>query len=195
MALQTAPTQPTTYKFTVSQFEQMISEGIFTPAERVELLEGEILKMSPINHPHAAVVSNLEFIFRERLGRSAYIWAQQPLLLDDRSRLQPDVVLLKWRDDRYVPKPPTAEDVLLLIEVSDTSLTDDRGRKKAKYARSGIPEYWIVNLRDKVIEVFSAPVDGKYATESIADMSDTLSLPAGLDVDVAVDEIFGQANS
>src|SRR5207253_1219425 len=149
----------------------------FAEDDRVELIEGEIVRMSPINHPHAATVANVEFIFREMLGRTAYVWAQQPLVLDDRSRPQPDIVLLKWRDDRYIPRPPASADVLLLIEVADTSRLADRGRKRAKYARSGISEYWIINPQDRAIEVHSDPVGGKYRVERIVAGGGVLPLP------------------
>jgi Uma2 family endonuclease len=190
MAIQTIPGQETTYKFTVAQFEQMISQGIFTEADHIELIDGEILTMSPINHPHAIVVSKLSYILGEMLGRTAYVWAQQPLWLDDRSRPQPDIALLKWRDDFYIAKRPTSEDVLLVIEIADTSLSTDRGAKRAKYAKAGIPEYWIVNLRNKVVEVYSDPARGKYGAERIAARGETLELPGGFQGAVAVSEIL-----
>jgi len=154
MAIQTASTARTVYKFTVAQFEQMISEGVFKEDESVELVDGEILAMTPINHPHAVTVSKLEFLFREALGRAAYVWAQQPVVLSERSRPQPDVALLKWRDDFYASKQPAAEDALLLVEVADSSLSEDRGRKRAAYARAGILQYWIVDLKARKVETY-----------------------------------------
>src|SRR4051812_4470152 len=131
MAIQTIPGQEIAYKFTVAQFEQMISLGIFAEADHIELIDGEILSMTPINHPHAVVLSKLGYILGEMLGSTAYVWAQQPLWLDERSRPQPDIALLRWRDDFYTAKRPTAEDVLLVIEIADTSLSADRGAKRA----------------------------------------------------------------
>jgi Uma2 family endonuclease len=190
MAVQVEQIQETSYKFIVAQFEQMIAEGIFAEDDRVELIDGEIITMSPINHPHAAVVSILEFILHEKLGRRAYVWAQQPLWLDDRLRPQPDVAFLRWRDDFYAQKRSTSKDVLLIIEVADSSLSFDCGRKRAKYARAGIGEYWIVNLRNRVIEVYSNPAGGKYEGERIAASGDVLTLPGGLEGVVGVDEVF-----
>jgi Uma2 family endonuclease len=190
MAIQTIPGRDTTYKFSVAQFEQMISEGIFAEDDRVELVDGEVVIMTPISHPHAVVVSKLGFILGDMLGRAAYVWAQQPLWLEERSRPQPDIAVLKWRDDFYVGKRPTSEDALLVIEVSDTSLSADRGPNRTRYARAGIPEYWIVNLRNKVVEVYSNPAGGKYNAERIAAEGETLPLPGGLQGVVSVDEIM-----
>src|SRR5437868_88378 len=118
MAIQTIPGRKSAYKFTVARFEQMISEGIFARDDHVELIDGEIVAMRPISHPHAVVVSKLGFLLGVMLGRSAYVWAQQPLWLDERSRPQHDVALLKWRDDFYTAKRPTSDDTLLVIEVA-----------------------------------------------------------------------------
>lgn len=193
MVTQTKTIQVTTYKFSVAQFEQMISEGVFAEDDHIELLDGEIITMTPINHPHAATVSNLEFIFREQLGRTAYVWAQQPIILDNRSRPQPDIALLRWRDDRYMRKQPSAEDVLLVIEVAHASLTTDRSRKRSRYAKAGIGEYWIVNLHENVVEVYSNLVGDKYSSQRVATSGDMLSLSGGLEGVVSVDEIFGQS--
>ncbi|MFL5733186.1 MAG: Uma2 family endonuclease [Chloroflexia bacterium] len=190
MATQTVPGQETTYKFTVAQFEQMISEGIFGEDDNVELVDGEVVIMSPINHPHAVVVSKLGLILSELVGRTAYVWAQQPLWLEERSRPQPDIALLKWREDFYTGKRPTGEDTLLVIEVADTSLVADRGAKRTKYAKAAIPEYWIVNLRNKVVEVYSGLAGGKYGAERIAGRGESLQLPGGLRGSVYVDELL-----
>lgn len=176
--------------FTVSEFEKMISDGILKEDERVELIRGEIVEMSPINHPHAALVSKLEFLFHDALGKQAYVWSQNPIWIDRRNRPQPDVVLLKWRGDFYQRKRPTAVDVLLVVEVADSSLSYDRGDKSALYAEVGIPEYWIVNVRENVIEVFSEPANGRYRKTSKAKGNDKLILPAGLEASIAVDEVF-----
>ena len=190
MAIQTIPRKDTTYKFSVGQFEQMISEGIFAKDDRVELIDGEVVTMTPISHPHAAVVSKLAFILGDVLGRAAYVWAQQPLWLEERSRPQPDIAVLKWRDDFYVGKRPTSEDALLVIEVADTSLSADRGPKRTRYAKAGIPEYWIVNLRNNVVEVYSNPAGGNYSVERITGKGETLPLPGGFQGVVSVDEIL-----
>ncbi len=191
MAVQVASSQSMKYRFSVAQFEQMIKEGIFGEEEHVELIDSEVVVMTPFNHPYAVAVSNLEFIFREMLDRKAYVWAQQPVVLDDNSRPQPDVALLKWRDDRYIPHAPLSQDVLLLIEVADTSLREDRKQKHSLYARAGIAEYWIVNLRDGVIEVYSKPVGSEYKDERKAKRGDVVELPVWLEGSISVDEVFG----
>lgn len=113
--------------------------------------------------------------------------------MNEHSRPQPDVAVLKWRDDLYYSAPPVAHDVLLVIEVADTSLAGDRGRKLGRYAGAGIPEYWIVNLQARVVEVYSGvQADAaRYTTERTAYGGETLTLPAGLEGAISVDAIFG----
>lgn len=193
MVAQTRQAPTTTYRFSVAQFEQMIGAGVFGEEERVELIDGELIYMSPIYHPHAWIVANLEFIFHEMLGREAYVWTQQPLWLDEASRPQLDVALLKWRDDRYRFKRPTAEDVILLIEVSDTTLTYDRGKKRAKYAGAGITEYWIVHVKERVVEVNMNPRGNAYQDVRRTSESETLPLPGRLEGTIEVSELFGAA--
>jgi Uma2 family endonuclease len=175
--------------FTVSEFEKMIRDGILKDDERIELIKGEIVEMRPINHPHAALVSKLDFLFREALGKRAYVWSQNPIWLDRRNRPQPDGVLLKWRNDFYHRKRPTAADVLLVVEVADSSLGYDRKDKSALYAEAGIPEYWIVNVKDEVIEVYSGPANGRYGKSHTASGKEILPLP-GLQASIQVNEVF-----
>ncbi len=176
--------------FTIDEFEKMISDGILKEDERVELIRGEIIDMGPIKHPHAACVAILEFLLGEKLGRRAYVWGQNPIWFDDRNRPQPDVALLKWRGDFYQRKRPGAEDVLLIIEVADTSLRHDRRDKSTLYAEAGIPEYWIANIKERVVEVFSEPVNGTYQKTWTAKAGDTISLPGDLQAEIDVSEIF-----
>src|SRR5262245_60244973 len=124
--------------FTIDEYEQMIEAGILHEDDRVELLRGEIVEMAPIGLKHSGCVARLEQLLHEQIGRKAIVWAQNPILLPDDSMPEPDVVLLKWRDDFYTESRPTPEDVLLLVGVTDTSLFSDRIAKLPIYAEAGI---------------------------------------------------------
>jgi Uma2 family endonuclease len=176
--------------FTVAEYEQMIRDGILKEGERIELIEGEIAKMSPINHLHAACVASLEFLFRESVGRRAYVWSQNPIWIDNRNRLQPDVALLRWRDDLYRRKRPAPEDVLLVVEVSDSSLKLDREGKMLLYARAGISEYWIANLQEHIIEIYQQPTTNGYLSVRKAQAGETVALPQVLGGALNVDDIL-----
>lgn len=142
------------YRFTVDQYHQMGDAGIFRPECRVELVDGEIFEMSPIGPWHAGVVNRLNHRFVTGLGDRAVVHVQNPTGLDTHSEPQPDLMLLKPRGDFYGTAHPGPEHALLLVEVSDTSLAHDRGRKLRLYARTGVAEVWIVNRQADAIEVF-----------------------------------------
>ena len=135
----------------------MADAGILSEDDRVELIEGEIIEMSPIGSRHAACVRRLDALFNQRLGGAAQVSAQNPILIDDYSQPEPDVALLKSRDDFYSEAHPSARDVLLIIEVADTSVEYDRQVKAPLYARAGVVEMWLVNLNADLVEVFTRP--------------------------------------
>ncbi len=150
--------------FTVAEYERMGEAGILSEDDRVELVEGEIINMSPIGERHAACVDALAELLRELLGRTVNIRVQNPIRLDDYSEPQPDIAILKRREDFYRHAHPRPEDVLLLIEVSDSTLEYDRQIKLPLYARAGVPEVWIINLVEEVIETHSQPSGDTYQT-------------------------------
>jgi len=148
--------------FTVGEYERMGAAGIFPAGDRVELIEGEIVEMSPIGKRHAACVNRLNTLLVRAVGSSGIVSVQNPIQLNDFSEPQPDVAILKPRADFYEQALPTAADVLLLIEVSDTTLEYDRQIKLPLYARAGIPEVWLVNLVDEQIETYAGPAGDTY---------------------------------
>ena len=152
------------HSFTVAEYELMGQFGIFSEDARVELVCGEIIQMSPIGERHAACVDALSELLRERLKHSVNVRVQNPVQLDDYSEPQPDIAVLKRRDDFYRHAHPRPEDILLVIEVSDSTLDFDRKVKVPLYARAGIPEAWVVNLPEERIEVYSDPAGGEYQT-------------------------------
>ena len=148
--------------FNVQEYERMVETGILSEDDRVELIGGEILEMSPIGSRHAACVKRLNKLLAARVGASAILSVQDPVVLDDLSEPEPDVVLLRPSPDFYEQGHPRPSDVLLLIEVSDTTLKFDRQIKMPLYARAGIEELWVVNLQDDEVEVYAQPSGGAY---------------------------------
>ncbi len=153
---------PQRRRLSADQFERMGQTGILGPDARVELIEGELIEMAPIGSRHAAAVSFLSAHFVAAVGDAALVWTQNPLRLGDDSEPQPDLMLLRPRADRYRSAHPRPEDVLLLIEVADTTLAFDRETKVPLYARHGVPEVWILDLESKRLEIYREPGAGSY---------------------------------
>jgi Uma2 family endonuclease len=147
----------TRHKFDVEDYHRMAERGVFGPEERVELIEGEIIDMAPIGHLHAGLGNRLNRFFTPRLGDRAIACSQNPIALLPRSEPQPDFALLRYREDDYADALPAPQDVLLLVEIADSSLRYDRKIKKPLYARHGIPEYWLIDVAKRRIEVYLDP--------------------------------------
>jgi Uma2 family endonuclease len=177
--------------FTVDEYHRMSEAGILTEADRVELIEGEIIKMSPIGKQHAACVKRLNAILSRKVGDAAIISVQDPIRLDDYSEPEPDVALLRPRDDFYSGELPGAEDVFLIIEVADTSVEYDRSVKLPLYAKANISETWLANIKEDRIEVYSQPVNGIYQNARLVKRGESLSLESLPDLTIAVEEILG----
>jgi Uma2 family endonuclease len=152
------------YYFSVAEFERMGEAGVFTKDARLELIEGEILEMLPIGSRHAACVNFLSRFLNRTAGDIALVSVQNPIRLNDFSEPEPDLALLRLRDDFYRDAHPTPADVLLIIEVADTTLAYDRQVKAPLYAKSGIEEAWIINLAEEQVEIYSGLADGAYQT-------------------------------
>ncbi|MDE2482090.1 MAG: Uma2 family endonuclease [bacterium] len=151
------------HRFSLAQYHEMIERGILTEDDRVELLRGAIVSMSPIGNRHIAAVNRLTRFFVLALGDRGVVSVQNPIATPPDSEPQPDVVILRPRDDLYDTTRPSAEATLLAVEVADSSLALDRGLKLSIYAEAGVPEYWVLDLKHDVIEVYRAPEDGRYA--------------------------------
>jgi Uma2 family endonuclease len=152
------------YRWTVALYHQMIETGILGEDERIELIKGELATMSPIGAEHSGTLKKLTEMLFEQLRRRAVISVQDPLQVDDYSEPEPDLALLAPRRDFYKRALPRPADVLLVIEVADSSLAYDRTIKMALYAGAGIAEAWIVNLIDRWIEVYRDPSSAGYTT-------------------------------
>lgn len=150
---------------TVSDYHKMAEAGILTEDDRVELIHGEIIEISPIGSLHTSHVKRINKLLNKLLGDQAIISIQDPVAINDYSEPEPDIAILRYRDDFYKEKHPTPSDVFLIIEVADTSLDYDRDTKLKLYANAGIPEFWIVNLEDEQIEVYKTPIRDSYFSE------------------------------
>ncbi|MGE0130282.1 MAG: Uma2 family endonuclease [Blastocatellales bacterium] len=147
---------------TTAEYHKMIEAGVFHEDERLELLDGEIIEMSPIGSRHVAAVNRLNEILGTQLRGIAIISVQNPIELSEHSEPQPDLTVLKRRADFYAEALPLPEDVLVAIEVSDTTVEKDRGLKIPAYARAGLAEAWLVDLFNDRIEIYSQPNNGVY---------------------------------
>lgn len=186
-----APTEASARRlFTVDEFLQMCEQGIIDEDERLELLDGEIIEMAALGIRHEWCVDRLTRLLISQIGTTAHIRIQGSLRLTRGSLPQPDLLILKWRTDEYAEHRPTAADVLLLIEVSDSTLANDRRVKGPRYAQAGIPEYWIVNLVDNQVEVYTTPKGNTYTAPRIARSGDSLTPTTLPTLTLAVDDIL-----
>jgi Uma2 family endonuclease len=180
------------FRFTVERYEAMVAAGILTESDRVELIEGEIVAKMTIGDRHAACVDRLNRIFHRRLDDDqAIVRVQNPVRVAA-SITEPDLALPRPRADFYAAGKPTAAEVLLLIEVADSSVPADREVKAPLYAVAGVVEYWIVNLADEVVEVHRDPrADGTYAAVAVVPRAGTVSPLAFPDLVLPVGQILG----
>src|SRR5262245_22183951 len=152
-----------THRFTIDEYHRMGEVGIFSEDDRIELLAGAIVEMSPIGPLHASIVDRLNALFPSRLGGEVIVRVQNPLLLRTAdSEPQPDVLLLHPRPDFYALSHPEAQDVYLVIEVADTSVVTDREVKLPIYARAGVPEAWLLDVVTQRLEVHRHPTPDGY---------------------------------
>lgn len=181
-------------RFTVDEYHRMAEAGILHEDDRVELLDGQIVEMSPINAPHAGCVKRLNRLLSRALGDQAILGVQDPVGLAPHSEPQPDISVLKPRGDGYSSRNPEPVDILLLIEVADASVATDRLRKVPLYARARISETWLVNLPAGGVEIYRAPRDGRYRDLRTARRGETVSPRAFPGLLLQVDDILGPAN-
>lgn len=177
--------------FTVGEYEQMIKAGIFHEDERLELVAGEIVEMSPINVHHAACVKRLNHFFNQQLGERVIVSVQDPIRLDERSEPEPDIALLQPRTDFYIGGHPEPEDILLLVEVAESSLVYDQRVKIPLYAKGGVAEVWLVNLSGRKIESYRQPTFEGYQVTQTYRLRDTIYPQAFPDCLLMVADILG----
>jgi Uma2 family endonuclease len=177
--------------FTVDEYHRMGTACVFGETERVELIEGEIVEMTPIGSRHAGHVNRLNDLLTAAVGRMAIVAVQNPLRLGSRSEPQPDLLLLRRRADYYASAHPEPPDVLLLVEVADTSLDYDRLVKIPLYARAAIPEVWLLDLEALSLLVHRDPGSEGYRDVRSARRGERLALGSLPGFAVAVDDVLG----
>lgn len=177
-------------KFTVAEYYRMAEVGILQLDERVELIDGAIVEMAPIGKAHASGVKKANRLFSQGLARQITVGVQDPVDLGTYAELQPDLSILRFREDAYARFHPRPEDILLIIEVSDTTLAHDREVKVAIYGRAGVPETWILNLAEDCLERFWEPGPEGYARRSIHRRGEKIRPVALPDWEVAVEDLL-----
>lgn len=180
------------HRVNVDQFHRMIDAGVFGDGDRVELIDGEMRDMTPIGPPHRGTTDTLNMLFTPPLAGVAIISVQGPLMLDDGTEVYPDLMILKRRDDCYARSNPTAEDVLLVIEVADSSLALDTGVKLAKYARAGVRRYWIADIPHRTLHEYRDPdrFGGRYRQLHSRGEGSLVIAIEGVEIPVDIADLF-----
>lgn len=181
---------PQRHAITAAEYLRMGEAGVFAPDARLELMDGEIIEMAPIGSRHVAVVNTLTALLIRRVADRAIVSIQNSLILSDRTVPQPDLALLKPSPDRYFSALPAARDVLLMVEVADSTLRFDLETKAPLYARAGIAETWVIDVVAQRLRVFHNPgVDGYRFTEEMSGNQQVIAqaLP---DAAIIVSELF-----
>ena len=182
-------------KFTVAEYIRMAETGILDCQERVELIDGEVLTMPPMGPRHIGGVARYARVFILRAGNRFTVLTQSTVRLAEGLALEPDVVLLRFREDDYSFAYAVPEDMLLVVEVADSSLAYDREVKAHIYGRAGIPETWVLNLPEDCLERFTEPGPQGYARHEILRRGDKVSPVALPDLELAVDEMLPPAGA
>jgi Uma2 family endonuclease len=177
--------------FNVAEYYRMAEAGILKEDDRVELINGEIIEMSPAGSRHAGCVKRLNHILVKRIGHLAVISVQDPVDLDEYTEPEPDVALLRPREDFYSNGHPTPRDVLLVIEVADSLEGYDHEIKAPLYARAGIPETWVASLLTNIIHQYAQPANGRYQMHNEFKRGESTTSVALPELTLTVDEILG----
>ncbi|MEO6810997.1 MAG: Uma2 family endonuclease [Isosphaeraceae bacterium] len=178
-------------RFTVDEYDRMAEAGILGPDERLELLDGVIYVMSPIGSRHAACVRRLSSLFHQGLAGRVIVSTQNPICLGLDEEPQPDLALLQLRADNYASAHPEASEILLLIEVMETSSPFDRGKKLRSYARAGVIEVWLVDLKRETVEICRQPEGDEYTERRVLSRGQNVACLAFPDLELAVNDILG----
>lgn len=178
------------FLLTTQQYHLMYEAGVFSDDDRLELINGEIKTMSPIGKKHVACIIRLVKLFEKKLGDRFMVSPQNSIRLNNHAEPQPDIAILKWRDDFYTEALPTSDDILLIIEVVDSTTVYDREVKAPLYATNGIPEMWLFDLNKKAIEGYSQPSANGYKQIHRYDEGDTLSMLAFPEVTFMWKDLF-----
>jgi Uma2 family endonuclease len=189
------PAEPHPLRFTVDDYYRMGEAGLFDPQQGVELIEGEIIEMTPIGTSHADWVDRLTRLLVEGTSRDIQVRVQGPVRLSLHSEPQPDLALLRPRAQPYAEAHPSGPDTLLVIEVSDTSLRYDREVKMPLYARRGVPEVWLLDIRARRLDIYRGPSDEGYRVHLHPAMDETLAPAALPDLKIDLAGLLGPGDA
>ena len=176
--------------FSVDEFHRMADAAVFAEDDRLELLDGEIVRMTPIGSHHAGCVNRLNSLLTAAVGTDAVVSVQNPVICGDRTELQPDLAILKPRADFYGRAHPRPQDVYALIEVADSSIGYDQGVKMLAYAMAGIPALVIIDLGARDVAVYRTPVDGTFRQHDVLRSDDRLQVPGAAAAKIRVGDLF-----
>lgn len=165
------------HRYTVEDYYRMGEVGILPPDARVELIDGEVIEMPPIGAPHASVVTDLQNRLIAAVGNDAIVRVQNPIHLGPHDEPQPDIALVSPPISKYRKRHPGPADILLLIEVAETSLRLDRDLKLGIYARRGIPEVWLADLKASRITHYREPNEAGYRVSGVLDLTTPIPVP------------------
>jgi len=177
-------------KFTTETYHKMSELGLFPEGDRLELIKGEIIEMSPVGWKHASCVKRLNHLFMKKMGDQVIVGVQDPIQLDNNSEPQPDLVLLKPRSDFYGNEHPQPKDILLLIEVSDSSLEYDRTVKIPLYAENKISEVWLVDLNESCLEIYRKPYQNYYQNIQKLSVINSIILSNFPEFEIKISDLF-----
>jgi len=176
------------YLFTREGYHALARAGILREDDRVELIDGKIIDMMPISPWHASSSTRLNYALHRYYGERALVTAKHPVGLGDRSEPQPDITVLRRRADYYASAHPEPKDVILLIEISDSTVNYDLNKKRDLYASHNIPEFWVVDGQRHCVHVFRRPENGAFAESQVLDPGASLPLPSSGGTSIAVSE-------
>jgi len=177
------------HRLNIEAYHKMLEAGIFDPEDRIELIEGELLDMAPIGSNHAGTVYKLIQRITSAVGDGAIVGAQNPLILGDHTEVQPDLLVLKPREDYYSESHPEPKDIFFIVEVSDTTVRFDREVKIPLYAKFFVPEVWLIDLNKKCLDIHASPGQGEY--KQIGSYHQGNVIPSLIDcMSIHVDELF-----
>ena len=177
---------PTRRRINVHEYHRMGEAGILHEDDRVELIEGDLIQMSPIGTDHSGTVNSFTYALVMACAGKAVVSVQNPVRLDDESEPRPDFAILRFRPDMYRSKMPGPDDVLLLIEVADSSIKYDKSIKLPLYARSRIVEVWIIDLQRKKLDAYCGAADGSYGKPTPYKAGDHITLALAPEISLII---------
>jgi Uma2 family endonuclease len=183
---------PSRHRLTARDYHLMSERGILRPDARVELIEGEIIDMAPIGSRHAGAVERIADLLRAAAAKRFMVRTQQPVVLDEYSEPEPDIVLVPWRADYYSSAHPGPSEALLIVEVAETSVRHDAEVKVPLYARHGIREVWIVDLERRRIKRFVGVQAERYVRAEELRLDERVVLAAAPEVEVDLSGVFAE---